>query len=298
MPFLIDDQSGFMRRRTTGFTLIELVVALVGIGVLVASGLIVVLRGASLLYIATMLFPPLGLFLSGRRLRAISVVLLSGALAVGVAAFLLTPARWAEDPTLFLTVFLIGWLGVYAFAYPFLVLWAWDSVRRAWESRRGTVVAEDGTAGSRPSGCLLSRPIVVYPTILVLTYLALTVAFNVLLGSAERTPSWFTGDEVLGQPVFEANLDDFAALYGSGIQLLGLTDLKTSLGSQRATAPSQTWSERWERAWRVWLVTDGYVLFDPVALYLALLCVEAAWLIGRIRRSMRIGPLAPGQDTP
>jgi thioredoxin 1 len=35
-----------------------------------------------------------------------------------------------------------------------------------------------------------------------------------------------------------------------------------------------------------------------MALYLALVCAETAWLIGRIRRSRRVGLLAPGQDTP
>ncbi len=620
-----------MQRRTAGFTIIELVVALAGVGVLVAFGLTEALRaeGASLLYIATMIFPPLGLFLSGRRFRAALVLLLSGALAVGVAAFLLTPARWAEDPTQFLTVFLIRWLGVYAFAYPFLVLWAWDAVRRATASRRGTVVAEDATAataGSRPRGGLLSRPIVVYPTILAVSYLVLTLAFNVLLGSpsrfagderarsvwsirigdyslaalklirdangktvqaeafdwieypriltqpdadpqalvreametllerndlretpvcvvvsddvaktavieagpspgeirsvakaearrmvglaavaddrlilgyqaqpaqaggrggvrvafcaAERDALWnavapflkesvkiedvhangfallnylrreilppggshesmmliemrseetnvlitdgqdywldrvaigashFTrslmeklgltfpkaehlkrnatkapdprsvfeavrgtfnacaaelqksidrwgskhpgvtirsvygigqgfklaglrkflsqnlkppgaaeatpgtspkawqietvakfaslpGDEVAAAPQFQDNLDDFAALYGSGVQWLGLTDLKISLAW-----PRQTWSERWERAWHTWLAPICHVIFNPVALYLALVCVETAWLIGRIRRSRRAGLLAPGQLTP
>jgi Tfp pilus assembly PilM family ATPase len=620
-----------MRRRTAGFTLIELVVVLAGVGgLLVASGLIVALRGASLLYIVTMLFPPIGLFLSSRRFRLV----FSWALALGVAAFLLTPARWAEV----LTLILIGCLGVYALTYPFLVLWAWDFVRRARASRRGTIAEENATAtaGSRPRAGLLSRPIVVYPAILVLSYIALTVLSNLLPGwvdwvgtpsrltgdkggksvwslrigdynlaalkltqdtngnsvqaeafdfieypklltqpdadplalvheaiatfldrndlrempvcvvvsddvartavieagpgpgeirsaaevesrrmigpaavaadrlilsyqaqpaqavgrrgglvavcaadrevlrsavasflkesvaiedvhangfallnylrrevlppagahesvvllemrseetnvlitdgqdywldrfpigashftrslmeklgltfpkaehlkrnatkapdpkavftamrgtyndsaaklqesvdrwaskhpgmtirsvygigqgfrlpglrkflsqnlkppgVAEATPgaspnAWqiesvtkfasLSGDEVVTAPQFQENLDDFAALYGSGVQWLGLTDLKTSLGSERAAAaPRRTWSERWDRAWKACLAPDGYVVFNPMALYLALVCVETAWLIGRIRRSRRAGLLAPKQD--
>jgi thioredoxin len=176
-----------MRRRTAGFTGIELVVALAGVGVLLASGLAVALWGTPLLYIAAMIFPPLGLFLSGRRLSAVLVLLLSGALWAGVAGFLLIPAGWAEEPALSFRNILMGSLGVFAFAYPFLVLWAWDSVRQAWESRGGMVAAGDdaATAGSRPRGGLLSRPVVVYPTILVLSYVALTVGIDVLLRSAD-----------------------------------------------------------------------------------------------------------------
>jgi len=101
------------------------------------------------------------------------------------------------------------------------------------------------------------------------------------------------GDEVVNAPQFQDNLDDFTALYGAGLQWLGLTELKTSLAW-----PRQTWSKRWDRSWRAWLGPVWHVIFNPVALYLALVCVETAWLIGRIRLSRRAGLLAPGQDIP
>ena len=87
-----------MRRRTAGFTVIELVVGLAGVGVLLVSGLTVALwvRSASLHRRDDL--PSAWAVPERLTAHAVLVVLLSGALGAGVAVFRLIPARWAEEP--------------------------------------------------------------------------------------------------------------------------------------------------------------------------------------------------------